>query len=218
MAGIFSKDLWCLLFREYFDYDTVVTLQHVAKRLRDFMTPLQRELLNEISNNKQMYIKEVYRVFHLIKVTHDETLSSKRGVFCTCCGKRVALKKLSKHQRYCAWINNIQKPCDKCNFCGWLLPNIDKYHDRGCPYKSDKCIHCNLSISPLIYHKCPLTYKTCLYCKISVPSVLVAPRKHACKKLCLLCNYRATKFSQYCYHHHQENIGKCQVKIFVCIE
>jgi len=218
MSGVFPKDIWCLLFREHFDYDTVIALRLVSKRLRDFMTDEQRHLLGQISACKQEYRKDARAYLKKLKANHLATLaqleSSHFGT-CSCCGKTMKWRNLSKHQRMCSRVKKMETPRDRCLSCGWAYPFCDNSHAWGCPVVTNAtCEHCHLSVNrEHLYHACPLALKWCHYCMKPVP--FAVHKIHRCKFICQFntgnqpCRGRCMDESGYCASHQKP---RCQAK------
>ena len=207
MSGVFHKDIWCLLFRHYFDYPTVVTFRLVSKRSRDFMTDEQRYLVDQISASKLEYRKIARAEIKKVTDTHKATLihisQSQKGR-CTCCGKTIQLRNLSKHQRMCSRVNKIETPRDRCPTCKWELPFCDNSHAFVCPFViTTRCEYCRLNVG-MFQHLCPLVPIRCHYCHVDVPYAVTS--MHRCNFMCEALVWRG---NQHCRGKCNDDSGFC---------
>jgi hypothetical protein len=72
MSGVFTKDIWCLLFNSYFDNDIVLTMWNVSKQIRRFLTPDQSRLAEVTSTAKNAYVMFQRLYTPMIPMSRDD--------------------------------------------------------------------------------------------------------------------------------------------------
>lgn len=220
MSGVFSKDIWCLLFSHYFDYADVLKMERVARRLHDFMTAEQQLMLQLVSDNKAFYARTAITYLSVLTERHTSLMQfldhSTRGV-CSVCSKTIKWKKLSKHQRKCLPKSAAlgEKRLDQCKQCGWMLPYVfwppgsapthppNGAGSYSCPFAKKQCDFCDVTVLKSVHHECPMSLFSCSFCQKLVPSCLVG--MHRCKKMCC----RKLKSGEPCYAPSRNGTGLC---------
>lgn len=216
---MFPKDIWCLLFRDYFDCKTVIICYRAAKSIRYFMT------LGQIQTCER------YAVF---KKTQKQLILKKTNKLqfglCSICGSLQNWNNLSKHQRSCKELpNNLR--ADHCEKCETPLPYVTglahkPYNQVLCPFDEIQCLYCRkivLRIEMESHEKCN---GKCRLCGKIVPA-RSSQNDHDCSKQCgaiikkkvqskrsfrliteivtKKCSRACIPNSKYCFQHAKKN-------------
>jgi len=181
-----SKDIFCLLFKEYFDDVSAVRCARSAHFFERFLTDDQKILFQSVKNVRRTQIE-----------TLDCLTGSTLNGICNICGTIRPLKVMGKHQRKCADIKYI----------------IDKHTSiernqrirtlRTKEYLNKVCDRCDAPYMHICYHKfnCPLKEIKCAFCKKNFSSKLFGSHyeKHYC--FAKYCNLKAEIFGGLCKEH-----------------
>jgi hypothetical protein len=178
---MFSKDIWCLLFQNYFDSKTYINCYYAAKSLRRFMT------LNQINTCERYSAFKRDQIQHILTRTHQLMYG-----LCSICGKRCKWSTLSKHQRACKQMPfNLR--ADHCEQCNTVLPFVKglphhMYYSVTCPFDKFLCKLCGktvLRIEDQYHDGCEVNCRRC---------GLLVPTKNTGSHVCLeQCNAIITK-------------------------
>ncbi len=224
-CGVFPKDMWCYLFKFFFDYESVLMCGYAAKRLRDFMTKEQKFMLDAVSNSNNTYRAACIKIMQTHTSNYNlqmKSMEKSQMGTCSCCLQRVKWKKLSKHQRMCSRRMKFEMKRDQCNDCGWMLPYLF-YHILGqpCPIKPiiTQCPYCKITVhnrfNPWLrmHHTCPMTPYPCQYGHELVPTCIIEQQAHQCASMCnafisggkIRCRGKCRDDTGFCHRHQQPN-------------
>jgi hypothetical protein len=230
MAGVFSRDIWRLLFSKYLSFYDAVTFEHVSKRMREFMTDDQRFLINTVSSRKIEYRNIFQQRLAALQAAHKkhldwvhQTEAYGKGV-CTICGKIVKLSKISKHQRNHRDMRSLYRH-DHCGKCGLERPKQSGAHKYTCGklftgLAKTRCQFCGLILAPRfpeisegLTHLCPLVPYACAHCFQNIPFHVYNLHIKVCKRKCqhsASCTAKVSGDSGFCVKHKNIQRNRCQ--------
>lgn len=215
---MFPKDIWCLLFRDYFDCKTYINCYRSAKSLRRFMTLNQIQTCERFTefkkNQKQLILKRTVQL---------------RFGLCSICGKRQNWNSLSKHQRSCKKLPEHLR-ADQCEECSTPLPYVSGLahkpcYQTMCPFDEIRCMYCAktiLRIENVSHDRCTTSCRRCGACvPANVPpyNILTGKYDHECLNQCNAiiekrafsgsqtiirkCSRKQEPNSKFCFQHRQ---------------
>lgn len=215
MLGVFPKDIWCLLFNEFIDYRSILTLRMVSKKMHSYMTPEQQQLIEIVSATNIDYTNNIRKSLKAVKQRHKTVmldLEKRQRGMCSCCFKIMKLSLLSKHQRQCSRALKLEEKRDVCLDCGITNPYYFGHMLGKCPFIGSKqCPDCGVNepiqngyIHP---HQCLMTPIKCRFCSQMIPSAIAA--FHKCSKQCIKkiyggmhqCSGKRIAGSKFCRRH-----------------
>lgn len=205
MAGVFPKDIWCLLLRCVSDNDAV-TLSQVCRRMISFMTNRQRESVLVTSIARRAYVR--YR-----RANEPFATNSKEVPLSKEDHTRLVDMVLHAHRLYprtqhrgpefvTVEVKNARNRCDRyglCYRCHIYQERCD--HAWECP-KRLNCQYCGLAgVGHNHEENCVLNPIWCKYCELSVPRPWLKRHTRECPCKCATCNNPAIPLSKHCPKH-----------------
>lgn len=200
---MFPKDIWCLLFRNYFDCKTLINCYRAAKVLRRFMTLGQIQTCERYTEFKRS------QKYLILKKTNQLQFG-----LCSICGSLQNWKNLSKHQRSCTVLPSHIRT-DHCEKCDTPLPYVSGLAHKSCyqvmcPFDEVECKLCKKSVLRIEMESHERCDVNCHRCGAYVSAK--SQDAHVCLKQCAAIIRKRVKWSATLHPTTQIITTKCSRK------